>query len=403
MSYSASSANSSFGSSQEIVWNHPQQRLEIDWSAVFGYPCKLYVTGWDKGLNWWSETDGEKYRPGAFEEPGIHLLSETDHPAIIKWQETIPENVLHACRYYSSWQYALLQMARHWQEGCDLLLSNPTLLWLLWDQFIQERYSLAVLRHTLRQKQPVIMSSIGLVGSKSAVRQMKKLTLSSLGVYEERFIRQVWRNAEQLDQLKHHKIIDMDLLQLLDRFPWIPGSALYNAFENVTCRWAYEQLCILIRDSLDMGATEERMRQCQTMDQVRRVHDRLVQNHQPENGPRNFGALLNEKGEMLPFPEPPFPGTDIISPICTPEGLKAEGKLMQHCVSSYIRRVQEGHYFVYHMDYERPLTIGFKMAGGKVTGLDQVAGIRNAAPDEEAAELIKEWLMNAPETLISCK
>ncbi len=67
---------------------------------------------------------------------------------------------------------------------------------------------------------------------------------------------------------------------------------------------------------------------------------------------------------------------------------------MRHCVASYTRRIQEGEYFVYHMDHPQPLTIGVKVRNGAVTGHDQIKGIRNHRAEKEANDIVMSWIKN---------
>ena len=53
---------STASSSDFICWDAQEQNLQIDWSGALGYPCKLSITAWDKGLHWLSRIYDEIHR-----------------------------------------------------------------------------------------------------------------------------------------------------------------------------------------------------------------------------------------------------------------------------------------------------------------------------------------------------
>ncbi|MCW7554437.1 PcfJ domain-containing protein [Endozoicomonas gorgoniicola] len=74
---------------------------------------------------------------------------------------------------------------------------------------------------------------------------------------------------------------------------------------------------------------------------------------------------------------------------------ESEGRRMEHCVGSYIRTVQGGNYFVYHMESPESLTIGVRVRQGCITNYDQIEGVRNGRPTEEAKNKVLAWITAA--------
>ena len=377
---------------QELVWNEDTQTLEIDWSGFLGYSCRLYISGWQNGLHWYSNIEGEIHRPAPFEEPGVNLFQETDHPAIQQWHATIPEDILNETRRFSRWPFSLIRLAYDWVEARDLLSSNPILLWLSWRHFITAELSLPQLRELLRSKQPLILKELGLVGTKSSVRLLRKVESDAIGEFEARFIFAIWEQESTVRRLTHQQKMGMPFLILLKRFPWVAGSPLAKTIDEIECSWQYEDTCQLLSDSLRMGNAISRLRLCRSVAAIRRVHDQMVAEMNRNREHTLFSqALKDDNGNILPFPEIPFPGTDIIKAVETPEQLVEEGKRMHHCVAAYTSKVQRGEYYVYHCDTEEPLTIGVYLSDGKVTGINQVSGVCNRQPTADELELIDKW------------
>ncbi|WP_067522669.1 PcfJ domain-containing protein [Endozoicomonas ascidiicola] len=393
----ASNANNT---PQTIHWNKAENRLEIDWTETLGYPCRLVVYGWEQGLEWHTELSDDIHQPVLFAEPGINLINPTSSPAIRQWQSTIPEDLITILQPFRLWSFSLLQMANQWQEMSDLLRSNPILIWLAREYMDTHKLSNGQFREMLNLKQHQILGAMGLAATKSSVRAVKRIQLESYIPSMSELVRQLWRQPSLVTHLRHQQKIDRPLMRLLQRLPWIAGRPLANTLDAIDCHWQYEELIQLVTDTCRMSGnnpdTQERLAGARSFNAVENIHNRVVDEYNDgrHHGPGQFTALLDEHGEPLPFPKPPHPGTSEIKPILTPADLADEGDLMRHCVASYTRRIQEGEYFVYHMDHPQPLTIGVKVRNGAVTGYDQIKGIRNHSAEKEANDIVMSWIKN---------
>ena len=376
---------------QEITWDAEQNTLIVDWTQMFGYPCRLVIHDWSQGLRWYSVIDGEINKPGVFDEPGINLFHETDNLAVQQWQQTVDPFTLNSARRFGRWSFALTRLAYEWPEVSDLLKSNPVLLWLTWHHFKATEMSLPELRQLLSEKQPYILTALGLYGSKSSVRMMRRIQIEEIGAFEARFIRLIWEQEAMVKKLSHHRSFTLSFMLLLKRFPWLAGSPLANVLENIECRWEFEDTCQYIVDALRMENCVLRLRECKSVTSVRRLHDRITDNMNRNEQSRRI-LLRDTDGSVIPFPPAPHQGTHLIKPVATDDELVKEGSQMLHCVASYANRVQKGEYYVYHMEDPEPLTIGVFVEKGKLLALDQVKGIRNRQPQPEAMLMIKDWV-----------
>ncbi|WP_252180138.1 PcfJ domain-containing protein [Endozoicomonas sp. 4G] len=383
--------------SQNIYWCEHLQRLEIDWTETLGYPCKLIVNSWENGIEWWSELADETHRPVLFAEPGLNLLAVTDSPAIRQWQSTVPENLLSALQRFRLWNFSLLQMACQWQEMKDLLISNPVLVWLARDHMDTHKVSYGEFRQLLCLKQHQILETIGLTGTKSAIRSLRRVQIEIYEPCMAGLVRKFWCQPLLVARLSHQQKIDRPFMRLAQKFPWIVGRPLAKTLDGIDCRWQYQELIQLVTDSCQMSGNNperrERLANARSFAAVENIHNRLVEAlNARHRGRLTSDIALNDNGEPLPFPEPPHPGTADIQPILTPQALTDEGRGMKHCVASYIRRVQDGEYFVYHMESPQSLTIGVSVMSGRILGCDQIYGVRNAQPEQAAKDKVLAWI-----------
>ena len=381
-------------SSELIQWRPERQQLEIDWSPVLGYPCRFFISSWENGITWWSYSDGDIHRPTPFEEPGIDLLSPSANPVIQQWQATLPENILHSIRQFNGHGFSLLKLVHDWPEASDLMHSNPVLFWMCWDYALKQGIPFPELRTLLSSRQTDILSGMELTGTKSALRLLRKYQTTDFDLYESMLVRRIWGQPDLLHKLRHSSNLDKSMLQLYKHLPWIAGEPVAKVLENIDCGWRKADLQQLIADSARMSADNQdhqrRLKLCTSFQAVERLHDQLVDAMNIRHA-RARTALTDHKGNLKPFPKEPAPGNKWVKPITTPEALAEEGRAMRHCVKAYTSRVQEGEYYVYHMDHPEPVTIGIKLRNGKISGLDQAYGFRNARPSKEAQKVMMDW------------
>ena len=383
-------------SHEDIQW--VEGHLKLDWTRGLGYPCIFYIADWGRGLKWWSEISGEIEIPSLLQDPGIDLLSSSESPAVIQWQQTIPADIRERVAFYPEHPIVSLYILRHWPEANDLLESNPLLLWLALDYAIINNWNIADLRTSLGLTQHELLQRIGLSGTRSSCRILRKIKIEQLGLAEKQAIRQIWKQPDSLRRMSHYSTITYQALTLIKQYPWIAGQPLASVFEEMDCNWQHAELMRTIQDIFRMSQDEERLQRqisnCISTNAVNNIHDRLVEETNNYN-PNPYNILLDNRGSPVPFPAPPHPGTDLIQPIANQDALAEEGRKMQHCVYSYIRDIQTGRYYVYHMDSPQRLTIGVRVRDGKIVNHDQIKGILNCRAHVEALEIVMDWFQDA--------
>lgn len=121
-----------------------------------------------------------------------------------------------------------------------------------------------------------------------------------------------------------------------------------------------------------------------SVEELERVHERLWEMNRVE--------IIN-RYQDVPFPAPPFPGTDLIVPIDTVPGVIQEGREMRHCAHHYVERILKGEWYVYRMVRPERCTILLSKAredqGWKVS---QVRRSCNRLPQIATHLLAEQWL-----------
>ena len=68
----------------------------------------------------------------------------------------------------------------------------------------------------------------------------------------------------------------------------------------------------------------------------------------------NHEELIHETNTLksnarFKFPQPPFPGNEIVVPICSPSELSHHAIRQKNCVGSYSRDISKGKVFIYQI------------------------------------------------------
>ena len=161
-------------------------RLEIDWSAFIGHDCVLSISSWDSKL-----VATTRYRnqiePIELSSIGEWLFELADDE-IVRWRETIPNEVREAICNLPSLRCTILQLAVNYSEIRELLVINPILLWHLVDSEVLSEELPEDQRKLLKYKQNKLCQIAGMKGTKQQVRLLKlasnqKLTRDQLLTY----------------------------------------------------------------------------------------------------------------------------------------------------------------------------------------------------------------------------
>ena len=111
-----------------------KESLEIDWTQSLGHRCMVAVAPWNQGLAGIAIDDDEQ-TDISFREVGDWVFGLTD-PAVVTWKKSFPVDVLFAIEAMPSHKAVLAECASQSRSIKDLLVSNPILLWGLFEYFV---------------------------------------------------------------------------------------------------------------------------------------------------------------------------------------------------------------------------------------------------------------------------
>ena len=170
--------------SGEIRWNSRYQRLEIDLSRMLNRQCTVYIESWGKGLQWHSITEDGFEQLAHFCDPGLDLLSQTQHSGIAQWASSIPAEILSSIRQLNVGRFEILQICRQWKEAIDLLKELPLTIWLLHLFSSKQKWPRHIIKKVLQEHPHQIMQSISLQGTVQSISVLKKIAINEFDLYD---------------------------------------------------------------------------------------------------------------------------------------------------------------------------------------------------------------------------
>ncbi|MEH6626624.1 MAG: PcfJ domain-containing protein [Motiliproteus sp.] len=369
-----------------IQWDQDAQCLILCWQPGKGSGSVTRVYGWQQGLSCTIEDEDGVFNLPVYQDPGIDLLSSIHHPEVAQWLATIPEEVRLQLDRFGTHKFFLARLATT-ESGLHLLMNNPVLL-LLWGTYCgingQDEDSLY---EALKDKQSAILQRMDLYPGRAAARLLRRIDLSENKPLRLDYLYTVWADEKLVSSLYHQQHITQARLANLLNWRWSIGFPLFHLLAATTA----DQKS-LIDDTLRMANAEAvpLLRHCRNWDHVHRVHDRFV-------GAVNTGMLrqkllLDDDGQIVPFPAPPLEGSRLIVPVTSVEQLEAVGRAMDHCVFAYASAIQAGRYYVYQYEGREHLTVGVVVNNGKVIKVDQIKGRFNREPTVVNVNYIERWV-----------
>ena len=386
---------------------------------------RVFLSGWGRGCRWVIESNGQLQVMPAYLDPGLPLFDVIVNWAK-PWRETIPSDVRDILAQFVLGRWALLYWASRYPAALDLLRSEPKLLWLLLMTGEREGWSEGTIARCLRIKRRAILRVCGLQSSEAALNRLAKCELSPYGGESLGRLRSLLASAETLHALRHAKSICGATLRFMQQFPalmharWVQDSPAEPGY--------FAELNQLVADIRQMGQqlhrddVEDQMLRCRNCAELRRLHDRWVDQLSRESGramystttparprhPREWlpwltHALRNRIGQTLEFwshcfsryPAPPLAGTATIRPIRTYRALLEEGRTQRHCVAAYHERIMAGHYYVYQVLQPERCTLGLMLTPGQPPRMDQLKGVRNRVVSDATRHAVEDWLNRA--------
>ena len=188
------------------------------------------------------------------------------------------------------------------------------------------------------QKRHEFLSDLtGLSISASQAKKTRKLMLDSapwsrLKIHD--FFHGL-HNPEFVRTLDQAEVIRLGAIHHLQNLPkWLWYGRLWQVLS-----WFNDRALASVLPPMILEATDHQQRI------IRRLLKKITS---PAELEATILKLVNQLGVMVPFPDPPFLGNELLKPINSAKKLQAEGNKMQHCVAGYINLVARGESFFYH-------------------------------------------------------
>lgn len=327
----------------------------------------------------------------------VEFLSADDHRILSRF----PEQKMVLTHWVLGYRFAL-----------ELLRSNPVLLWFLVCIAEAEDWPDDQKQQILQSPQRTILKVLVSVDSKSAVRFVSRLQARRFGSRERGLILFALRVPPLRQQLSHFQEIPLKLLAFLRSFPEAGSMRLLasvarqlpdeiSAVRTAACRQRnlYEDIERL-GEAIDIPNCRQAVNGCRSLAELVALHDRWTQRlngaPEPEAEPTRI-AVVREvpvRNQVKPAPRvtlgpPPLPGTASIRPIRTVEELREEGRLMEHCVGSYVNSVANGDSYIYKV--LRPQRATLQIRINPRLELGQCKLKNNNEPSSRTLDRVSRW------------
>lgn len=343
-------------------------------------------------------------QPNAPEGEAIYITQDIapewseEFSLVIQFFSNVPLEVRDLVARFQTRQWQLLVFAtEHRSAALELMSSNPALAFCLASRtsFAPGQPAGNVTAWGLAQRRRDLAASLGFPARESVVKILAKIPPEECRLRLLKVLACRLQDHWVRKSLAHIAVIKKEILGVLH-------SSFYRSvtpsFISGLARLPTETLQELEPDRLldNAGRVYHRWKcrnlpkhRFQSIEQLRKFVNELER----KVTERKLRTLLQIK-----FPPPPFPGTEAIRAIHTPQLLLEEAGQQHNCLVDYCQQVADGTFYAYRMTSPERGTIGLtKTPSG--WELSQVAGPCNKPVAEETEQVLKEWVLTAGGTL----
>ena len=360
----------------------------VDLSAQLGYPLTLEIQGWcgSSPFAWRSISEGTIIVESCFlQAPGIPLEMLLARDDVIG--EGVPSELVFVGNNVPFLRYALYQACACLTSARQLAVDCPLLLIFALDWAQRMDIEQAELAAWLSSKRARLLETIGLPGSASLARLLRRIPVTPLTNWQLDAARQCLQHPDALALLRHLTHPTLNHVWFLHRFP----ASWPKLLEMIGQDAPLHEIIWLQRMVLDiqrLAPNGTQLYRASDPQALQQLHDDLVERFNALSRENRGAALAMQYGD---YPEAPLPGDADIVALTSWDALLEEGKRMHHCIGSYAAQIAARKVFVYHMETPEVLTIALAPQGGK-WGLQDARGYCNALPSEASLKAIQWWL-----------
>ena len=374
--------------------------LHINVSNFDNHPSHLSISSWESSFDAQSiindEPEDMNYVDLGIDDFLCLTGSEPSCADVKRWLSQIPSELINAVKHLPSYRLPLLKASHSSQFAHDLLISSPILAWLVWHYFEVMHLTDTPPLEIFNKKRTEIFSILGLLATKSSVKQLSKLKLIDAKKHHLSSLFRLFTQPNLVDAFRHFDTISLFSIRTLERYHWLANSPLHRALSDIETHQQRFNLRIL-NDTLSLSTQlqyvgTEHISRRKSIEALLSLHDRLLLRLNREGLTRSK-LLHDEEGNLIPIPAPPIPSNDTITPIDSFDLLTLEGSKMHHCVAAYVNHIQAGNYYVYHMSEPEKVTIGLAISKTGQVRLQQAMCLMNRAPSKKSMDAISNWLI----------
>ena len=297
----------------------------------------------------------------------------SDHVARTAFIDMIPETIRLELQRYSNRRWHLLNILARCPNSLDLSRSNPALLFALASNWAFHKPAVAkpirAVRRLIGKKEKVIQEWLGFPATEAVRKLLAKIEPDAVNVEALLYLREALQNPVCLKLLRHLPRLNRQVVmlasdrRLMDHVtPRLLQDVISRSTQMTPDDETFESQDVyrLMLDTVRMATIvdwEKCPQKFCSLKRLQAIHDEL--------SPRMDAALLKKKYNLPDkFGEPPFPGTEHIVPIRTPEEMFREGYLQKNCVGSYVLPVAEGAEYVYRVEQPIRATLSVVLKSG---------------------------------------
>jgi hypothetical protein len=303
------------------------------------------------------------------------------------FKETVPPAIWSTASAVPDRQWHLLALLARVPGADDIACDNLALAACMASCWVFRGEPVGDLCRTLRRKavrrRTEIAEWLGFPARPAVVRVLSKVRPDTIVVPRLFYLRSALRAERISKALLHLPAIDRGVLRVVTD-PALAPFAHHSLLEEMLADPGKSQdLAYVLRDTCQMAEQlGVRVGLLRSATELRATHDELTK-------PLNDQDTLGQRAVV--FPGPPLPGTDEIVPITSAYDLGTEGRMMDHCVGTYIPIVERGQVYVYQVLAPERATLSLRL-GRDGWALEQIKGPSNADVAGETATQVRAWL-----------
>jgi hypothetical protein len=382
-------------------WPDPRawlKRRSHDWKPTRAWADRV-LCGWLRADRPDSEPDeiepkpivlpsGQMLLPGILQpDPGDEFLIRfiREHQQTVsRYTELIPDEILARVSRYGTRRWHVLNLFARCPGALDLDESNPALLYALASNWVFHKPPVArpmrAARSLVFKRQRRVLDWLGFPATESVRRILSRIAPASLSVAHLLYLRSALQDSFVMECLRHSERINAGALRLITSPNWrryVTPRLITEVGKQESQDDLIPDIVRLLGDTVNMANMVE-WRDCPrrfgSLQRLKAVHDALARALSPEIVARHVSLPAS-------FDAPPFPGTEAILPIRTPDQLFEEGYIQSNCAASRAEAIIKGNEYLYRV--LRPIRATLSIVRtGNGWAADQLAQAFNEPVDE---------------------